>query len=91
MHTGNHYSFKEVLHWTRRDIFWMLLIATIPTVCYKLLDWKWISLPWLPIALLGTAVAFVVGFKNNASYDRLWEARRIWGAILNFSRSWAIS
>jgi putative membrane protein len=47
-------------------------------------------LPWLPIALLGTAVAFVVGFKNNASYDRLWEARRIWGSITNFSRSWGI-
>jgi len=39
---------------------------------------------------MGTAVAFVVGFKNNASYDRLWEARRIWGAIVNASRSWGI-
>lgn len=47
-------------------------------------------MPWLPIALLGTAVAFVIGFKNNASYDRLWEARRIWGAITNFSRAWGI-
>jgi predicted membrane chloride channel (bestrophin family) len=28
--------------------------------------------PWLPIALLGTAVAFVVGFKNNASYTWSW-------------------
>lgn len=47
-------------------------------------------MPWLPIALLGTAVAFVVSFKNNASYDRLWEARRVWGAIVNNSRSWGI-
>jgi putative membrane protein len=44
----------------------------------------------LPIALLGTAVAFVVGFKNNASYDRLWEARRVWGAIVNASRTWGL-
>jgi putative membrane protein len=55
-----------------------------------LLDCKWLVLPWLPIALLGTAVAFVIGFKNNASYDRLWEARRIWGGIVNTSRSWGI-
>jgi hypothetical protein len=32
---------------------------------------RWLLLPWLPIALLGTAVAFVVGFKNNASYGKL--------------------
>lgn len=48
------------------------------------------TLPWLPIALLGTAVAFVLGFKNNASYDCLWEARKIWGSITNISRSWGI-
>jgi putative membrane protein len=49
-----------------------------------------ISLPWLPIALVGTAVAFVVGFKNNATYGRVWEARQIWGSIINTSRSWGI-
>lgn len=36
---------------------------------------------------MGTAVAFIVGFKNNASYSRLWEARQIYGAIINDSRS----
>ena len=90
MHSGNHYSVKEVILWTRRDIYLHLGIASIPTLLYVLFEWKWLSLPWLPIALLGTAVAFVVGFKNNASYDRLWEGRRVWGGIVNSSRSWAI-
>lgn len=76
--------------WTRKDIYFLLLISAIPTTCYILLDWKWLAIPWLPIALLGTAVAFVVGFKNNASYDRMWEARRAWGAIVNSSRGWGI-
>ncbi len=40
--------------------------------------------------MVGTAVAFITGFKNNASYDRLWEARQIYGAIVNSSRSWGI-
>jgi len=71
-------------------IYFLLLVAAVPTCCYVLLDFKWLAIPWLPIALLGTAVAFVVGFKNNASYDRMWEARRIWGAIVNGSRSWGI-
>jgi putative membrane protein len=91
MHAGSHYTLKEVVLWTRREIYTLAIIAVIPTFLYSELDWKWIALPWLPIALLGTAVAFVVGFKNNASYDRLWEARKVWGAIVNTSRSWGIS
>lgn len=90
MHIGKGYTFKEVILWTRRDIFLLIIVASVPTVLYQLFHWKWLTLPWLPVALLGTAVAFVVGFKNNASYDRLWEARRIWGSITNTSRSWGI-
>ncbi len=39
------------------------------------------------MALLGTATAFLVGFKNTQTYNRTWEARQIWGAILNSSRA----
>lgn len=48
-----------------------------------------LAMPWVPVALVGTAVAFVTGFKNNASYARLWEARKIWGGLINHSRYWA--
>lgn len=90
MHAGRNYSLKQVLLWTRRDIFFLTIIACIPTLLYSQLQWKWLIVPWLPIALIGTAVAFVIGFKNNASYDRMWEARRAWGGIVNTSRSWGI-
>jgi putative membrane protein len=89
MHAGRNFTLKEVLFWTRREIFILLILSTIPTILYELFDIK-LVLPWLPIALIGTAVAFVVGFKNNATYGRLWEARQIWGAIINISRSWGI-
>lgn len=39
--------------------------------------------------LLGTALAFFVGFNNNQAYDRWWEGRIIWGALVNESRTWA--
>jgi len=90
MHAGKNYTLKEVLLWTRRDIIFLFFISSVQTFCFEVLEWRWLSIPWLPIALLGTAVAFVVGFKNNASYDRLWEGRRIWGSILNASRGWGI-
>ncbi|WP_317045485.1 bestrophin family protein [Algoriphagus antarcticus] len=47
------------------------------------------SLPWQPISVIGVAVAFFLGFKNNSSYDRTWEARKIWGSIVNESRTFA--
>ena len=47
------------------------------------------ALPWQPISVIGIAVAFYLGFKNNSSYDRTWEARKIWGGIVNDSRSFA--
>nr|WP_300980019.1 bestrophin family ion channel [Sediminibacterium sp. Gen4] len=65
-------------------------MATIPTTLYQLLDWEWLAIPWVPIAMIGTAAAFIIGFKNTQTYNRLWEARQIWGGIVNTSRSWAL-
>ena len=76
--------------WTKLDTIRFLILALIPVILYVVFDLKWLHLPWLPIALVGTAVAFMVGFQNNAAYDRIWEARKIWGGIVNASRSWAI-
>ena len=47
-----------------------------------------IDIPWLPVSVIGTSVAFYVGFKNNQAYDRMWEARKVWGGIVNESRTW---
>ena len=46
------------------------------------------SIPFLPLSTIGIAVSFYIGFKNNSSYDRFWEARKIWGGIVNYSRTW---
>lgn len=90
MHAGRRFTWKEVMYWTRRDIYFYLIWGAIPTLLYVLLDQTWLTLPWVPIAAIATAVAFIVGFKNNATYNRLWEGRQIYGAIVNSSRSWAI-
>jgi putative membrane protein len=41
--------------------------------------------------LIGTALGFVLVFRNNASYDRYWEGRKHWGGIVNASRNLARS
>jgi putative membrane protein len=90
MHAGRNYTLKEISTWTRRETAAFLLIAAIPTLLFQLAGWTWLTLPWQPLAIVGTAVAFVTGFKNNASYARLWEARQIWGSIVNSSRAWSL-
>jgi putative membrane protein len=59
------------------------------TVAYLVLDWHWVAIPLLPLPLLGSAIALIVTIRNNAAYARWWEARTLWGAILNNSRSFA--
>lgn len=48
-------------------------------------------MPWPPIPVLGTAVAVITGFRSNAAYERLCEARQIGGGIINSSCSFAVS
>lgn len=90
MHAGRNFSLREVLYWTRRDLYRCLLWAALPTLLYHFLGFTFLSLSWVPIALLGTAVSFLVGFKNNSSYARLWEARQIYGSIINASRAFGV-
>lgn len=44
------------------------------------------SLPFAPVGALGSALAIFVAFRNNTTYGRWWEARQIWGGIVNASR-----
>ena len=41
MHAGKKFSLKEVLLWTRRDIYKFIVLSTIPTLLFVLMDWKW--------------------------------------------------
>jgi putative membrane protein len=89
VYVGRHYSLREITRWTRREAIVFVLLGCVPPVL-SLLGVNVAIVPWAPLAVLGTAVAFVTGFKSNAAYGRLWEARQIWGAIVNASRAWAV-
>jgi len=91
MYIKKNFSFKAIIKFSGFHIIWLSLWAVAVPLFIEFLHSKKIyafSVPWLPVSLVGTAVAFYVGFKNNSSYDRLWEARKIWGGIVNSSRMW---
>jgi putative membrane protein len=65
-----------------------LLLGIVPVLLYQVAGLKWLAIPWTVVALLGTATAFIVGFKNTQTYNRGWEAQQTWTAVINSSRSW---
>jgi len=68
----------------------MLLLCTLGYLIDTRLLYNVHILPSVA-ALIGTAIAFFIAFNNNQAYSRWWEARIIWGGIVNDSRSWARS
>ena len=77
-----------MMRFAGHHFLWLTIWMSTPVLLHYFFEIDWIFIPWLPVSVIGTAVAFYVGFKNNQSYDRLWEARKIWGGIVNSSRSW---
>ncbi len=90
MYIGKSYKLSEFIIWTRKSIYVLLILGIVPTILYEVFDLKWLGISWTVVALLGTATAFIVGFKNTQTYNRTVEAQQIWTFILNTSRSWGI-
>lgn len=82
-------EFKVMVRFGWRVACGMAALSTTAWLLYEQFGDHLPGIPYAPVATIGTAVAICVGFKNNSSYDRLWEARKIWGEITNLSRSLA--
>jgi putative membrane protein len=66
----------------------VLLVLSVAVVLAhgQLFTYK-VPLTAAPFTLFGVTLAIFLGFYNNASYDRFWEGRKLWGALLNTTRS----
>ncbi|MGH9597405.1 MAG: bestrophin family protein, partial [Edaphobacter sp.] len=80
---------SKMLTYVGRPLLVLLLYDLAVVAAYKVLHWNWVALPHIPLALFGSAIGIIVAFRNQSSYARWWEARTLWGAIINNSRSWA--
>ncbi|WP_215225507.1 bestrophin family protein [Echinicola shivajiensis] len=86
MYIKRNYGFWMTFDWSKKPFIIGLIYSLAIFLLFSFLQID-ISIPWQPISIIGIAVAFYLGFKNNSSYDRTWEARKIWGGIVNNSRS----
>jgi ion channel-forming bestrophin family protein len=86
MYVKRNYGFWMTFYWSIKPF----VIGLIYSLCVASIIYfaeVRLFIPWQPIGVIGIAVAFYLGFKNNSSYDRTWEARKIWGGIVNDSRT----
>ncbi len=89
MLTKKYISFKFILHGSWRNLIYVLVTSVLAYLVDRLLLDAFMDSPTLIPTILGTALAFFIGFNNNQAYDRWWEGRKIWGMVVNNSRSWA--
>lgn len=71
-----------------QQLFILLLSSAVVWIHGQLFLFK-VTLNASPFSLMGVALAIFLGFRINASYDRFWEARKHWGAMLVESRNLA--
>ena len=78
-----------MLLYVGRPLLLLVIYDLLVVAAYKLMGWTWVAMPHIPLALFGSAIGIIVAFRNQSSYARWWEARTLWGSIVNNSRSWA--
>jgi putative membrane protein len=92
---------RPQLHWFRMLLAWrgsvlpellprlglILLISIVALAVHVHVLHINVNVSTTPFSLIGIALAIFLGFRNSASYDRYWEARKLWGQLLNETRS----
>jgi putative membrane protein len=78
---------KYLFNKVKVELIYVLIMAVI---VYYITHVFQNNIPEMPLtipAFIGTSISILISFKLNQSYDRWWEARKIWGSIVNDSRS----
>jgi len=71
----------------KKEVVLITLYSVFIAIMYNTYHFTRISIPIAVPTILGTVISLLLAFKSNQAYDRWWEARTIWGAIVNDSRT----
>ena len=81
--------FKYIFGIIKYEIIGVTLYTTLVAVLYKTFDLSYLNIPHAVPAVMIAVVSLLLAFRSNQAYDRWWEARTIWGAVVNDSRTLA--
>ena len=80
----------HILRYVGKPLIWLLAWDVAVTGFWYVMHPRLTAeFPALPLTLLGSAVAVYLSFRNTTAYARWWEARTLWGAMVNASRTLA--
>ncbi|MDB5246353.1 MAG: hypothetical protein JWQ40_747 [Segetibacter sp.] len=86
----NKTSFVYIFNKVKYELLVVFLVGAVTNILTIKFSYLLPEMPLSIPALLGTAISILLSFKMNQSYDRWWEARKVWGAIVNDSRTFVI-
>ncbi|MBP47033.1 MAG: hypothetical protein CMH53_03760 [Myxococcales bacterium] len=89
MYLARTITLRGLIKFGWRQVLLFTVVSTSVCLLYIEADVTDIAIPFLPLSTVGTAMAILLGFRNNSAYERWWEARKIWGGLVNQSRHWA--
>lgn len=72
---------------TRAELIFVSTLTVVISVTDELFQIREIAIPLAIPSILGTAISLILAFRTGQSYGRWWEARTVWGAIVNDSRT----
>jgi ion channel-forming bestrophin family protein len=81
--------FSYIMGKIKKELLLITMYSVIITIIYENFHVTRISIPIAVPTIMGTVISLLLGFRSNQAYDRWWEARHIWGAIVNDSRTLA--
>ncbi|ALI99793.1 bestrophin family protein [Rufibacter tibetensis] len=82
-------KWSVIAHYTWKSMLYYTLLAIAVFLLHDHFEVLKLHLPFSTITALSTALAIFLGFKNSNAYERWWEARQIWGQLVNSSRAWS--
>ncbi|MBW8686596.1 bestrophin family protein [Chitinophaga rhizophila] len=80
---------KYVLGKIKFEILLVAVYTLVIVVLHDRFNLKHMAIPLSVPMIMGTVISLLLAFRSNQAYDRWWEARTVWGGIVNDSRSFA--
>lgn len=85
----DHLPLKRTWPHVSKRLGLLLLFDSTIAILYTQFGMTWLGLSSLPLAMIGGALSVFLAFRNNSAYDRWWEARSLWGGLVNTARTFS--
>lgn len=85
----DHLPFRRVWPQVSRRLGLLFVFDLTISLLYTQAGVTAIALPTLPLGMMAAALSIFLAFRNNSAYDRWWEARSLWGSLVNTARTFA--